>query len=881
MAGFDKIEQIVNIKVSGSSDIAQLSKNIEVLKNRQSDLRKQSKQTTDEYQKNKVAMKALTSEYNKAAKEVANLATNQKKATSFTSKMSSSIANATMKVAGMIGAFTSINRVLSSMFKTMRDFEFGMAKVRAISGATGEEFEALKNSAQILGRTTFFTASQVAQLQLNLSKLGFSSREILNAQEAILQLSTAMGDDLGRTATVVASSLRGFGESTVETQRYVDVMAKSFSSSQLDLEKFQTSMSKVSAIASMAGFSFEETTALLGTLTDRGIEASIAGTSLRNILLHLQDPTSDLSERLGRTVHSGRDLIIALKELRDSGINVAGVMGIVQKRQVMAMNSFIDSSDSLGEFISSLNDAVDVAGGMSDIMENTVTGSLNITKSAWEGFVLSIENGDGRISKSIKSILDSFSSVLNKLAYINSSSGLMRDEIVTNSIESAKSMADELNRQLIKFGKEPKWKHTDFLPTGNIKKEIEELEIALQASKDGIILGLESSWGEADRETLQKEIDARKMALTSLAKYVEDVEVENKRLAEEQKKEFERQKKQAEAEKQRQADLEKSAAETAERKAEKARKDKERKEADELKKFEQGIVDDAEANAAEARQGYLQAYLDGQMSKEQLDAQLHQAELDRLREIQQEREKAGLSTMEISEKILQMKQKEKSASDEAAAAAEEKANKEAQADKEKTQKMMQNAIMSSDNAAQAFQKILEVKINEILLDAMASMWKDGTIPFPAKIALAVGMKSIVSPMISNLLGGSGKKYAKGGLTEGGMFQGPSHANGGVKFAAGGRIHEAEGGEAIINKRSTSMFKPLLSAINSHNGYGKKFALGGITDGVHSKYALGGMTSSSIGDIVSGGMAAQTVMVVESDITTTQGRVSAIEAQASF
>lgn len=84
------------------------------------------------------------------------------------------------------------------------------------------------------------------------------------------------------------------------------------------------------------------------------------------------------------------------------------------------------------------------------------------------------------------------------------------------------------------------------------------------------------------------------------------------------------------------------------------------------------------------------------------------------------------------------------------------------------------------------------------------------------------------------------KFAKGGLVEGGMFQGPSHANGGIKFAAGGRIMEAEGGEAIINKRSTAMFKPILSAINTAGG-GKKFANGGMID--NNKLASIAATSS--------------------------------------
>ena len=75
-------------------------------------------------------------------------------------------------------------------------------------------------------------------------------------------------------------------------------MAVSFTSSAMDIEKWQTSMTKVAPIASAAGISIESTAAIMGKLTDAGIEASIAGTSLRNIFLKMQDPASDLSKHL-------------------------------------------------------------------------------------------------------------------------------------------------------------------------------------------------------------------------------------------------------------------------------------------------------------------------------------------------------------------------------------------------------------------------------------------------------------------------------------------------------------------------------------------------------------------------------------------------------
>ena len=112
-----------------------------------------------------------------------------------------------------------------------------------------------------------------------------------------------------------------------------------------------------------------------------------------------------------------------------------------------------------------------------------------------------------------------------------------------------------------------------------------------------------------------------------------------------------------------------------------------------------------------------------------------------------------------------------------------------------------------------------------------------------------------------------------------MFRGASHANGGVKFAVGGRIHEAEGGEAIINKKSTARFRPILSAINSYNGNGVKFADGGLISS-GEKFALGGELAN-VQQMISGGNLKQKVVMVESDVTSTQNRVSSLESQASF
>jgi hypothetical protein len=127
----------------------------------------------------------------------------------------------------------------------------------------------------------------------------------------------------------------------------------------------------------------------------------------------------------------------------------------------------------------------------------------------------------------------------------------------------------------------------------------------------------------------------------------------------------------------------------------------------------------------------------------------------------------------------------------------------------------------------ALQQLANIQVAAATAQAIAQ--PDSVATFGATgITRAAVLGGLINAAIAAAKGAvKNAKFEQGGLIQGGVFSGPSHADGGVKFAAGGRIMEAEGGEAIINKRSTAMFKPILSAINSFGGNGKKFADGGL------------------------------------------------------
>lgn len=197
-------------------------------------------------------------------KDLQNLDTKTKKVTKSAGSLTAEFSKLTGGLIAATTAYRQMVKIISSAVKTFTKFEFEMAKVRAITGATDKDFKKLTATAQQLGRTTFFTASQVAELQVNFGKLGFSTQEILDAQEATLLLATATQSDLGRAAIVAGAAVRGFALDANETARVVDVMAVAFTSSALDIEKFQTSMTKVAPISAAANITLESTTAVMG-----------------------------------------------------------------------------------------------------------------------------------------------------------------------------------------------------------------------------------------------------------------------------------------------------------------------------------------------------------------------------------------------------------------------------------------------------------------------------------------------------------------------------------------------------------------------------------------------------------------------------------------
>jgi len=251
------------------------------------------------------------------------------------------------------------------------EFESAMAQVKAVSGATAGDFKRLEQSAKDLGASTIFTAREVAALQLEYSRLGFSADEIIQVQEATLNLAQATGSDLAQAAEVAGATLRAFGMDASETGRVTDVMAASFSASALNINTFQDSMKFVAPDAKAAGVSLEEVSAMLGVLANSGIKGSQAGTALRRILQEMTGTSGTLTERFA--------------ELAAKGIGVQGAMDEVGRRAGTSLLVLTEGVGQVDELTTAFENSAGAGKEMADVANDTAKGGLKAMTSALEG----------------------------------------------------------------------------------------------------------------------------------------------------------------------------------------------------------------------------------------------------------------------------------------------------------------------------------------------------------------------------------------------------------------------------------------------------------------------------------------------------------------
>ncbi|VVE35005.1 phage tail tape measure protein [Pandoraea fibrosis] len=294
----------------------------------------------------------------------------------------------------------TIGAPLIKSIRTAIGFEDAMAKVAAVSGASGTAQQQLTQQARQLGRDTVFTASDAAAGQQYLAMAGFKANQIIASMPGMLNLAAAGAMDLGAAADISSNILTGFALKAEQSTRVSDVLARTFTTSNTNLAQLGDAMKYVAPVASGLGASLEQTSAMVGLLGDAGLQGSLAGTALRAGFLRLAKlPKMALKalERVGvKTMDSEgnlKDMPSLLKDIHkatksmgtgERGAFVAQVFGV---EAASAFMKLLDDAGSgaLDRKIADLQqNSAGTGARIAERMNSTTGGALRRMNSALE-----------------------------------------------------------------------------------------------------------------------------------------------------------------------------------------------------------------------------------------------------------------------------------------------------------------------------------------------------------------------------------------------------------------------------------------------------------------------------------------------------------------
>lgn len=301
------------------------------------------------------------------------------------------------------------------------DFEHEMNRVGALTGATGDSFDALSEQAQELGRTTMFSASEAAQGMGFLAQAGFDTNEIMQAMPSTLDLAAAGQMDLAQAADIASNVLTGYGKEASEINHVNDVMAATASNANTEVDQMGQAMALVAPIANAAGIEFEETSAMIGMLGEAGIQGTRAGTTLRQTISSLENPVgaaTDAIEQLGLRTHDAAGNLLPMHEiieqLEDAGLTAGETLELFGQRAGPGMASMIQQgSEKLKEFTGDLENSGGAAKEMAERQMEGLKGAMIELGSATEGLLISFGS---ELTPVLESAADGLNKVVTGLA---------------------------------------------------------------------------------------------------------------------------------------------------------------------------------------------------------------------------------------------------------------------------------------------------------------------------------------------------------------------------------------------------------------------------------------------------------------------------------
>lgn len=315
-------------------------------------------------------------------------------------KAGDSITNAGKKVSVASAAVTGLG---VAAVKTAADFDSAMANVAAISGATGDDLQALRDKAREMGEKTKFSASEAADAMSYMAMAGWKTGDMLSGIEGIMHLAAASGEDLATTSDIVTDALTAFGLTAEDSAHFADILAAASSNANTNVSMMGETFKYCAPVAGALGYSAEDVAEAIGLMGNAGIKSTQAGTALRTMMTKLQGELKLSGEALGEVTIQTANADGSMRELSDILTDCRTAFSKMSESEAAAaaetlvgknaMSGFLALMNSAPGDIDKLRNAIDNCDGsaenMAAIMQDNLNGQLTILKSQLEELAIS------------------------------------------------------------------------------------------------------------------------------------------------------------------------------------------------------------------------------------------------------------------------------------------------------------------------------------------------------------------------------------------------------------------------------------------------------------------------------------------------------------
>ncbi len=302
------------------------------------------------------------------------------------------------------GSMTAIAGLGGAAIKIGSDFESGMSKVAAISGASGQELEKLTEKAKEMGSTTKFSATESAAAFEYMAMAGWKTEDMLNGIEGIMSLAAASGEDLATTSDIVTDALTAFGMKASDAGHFSDVLAQASSNANTNVGMMGETFKYVAPVAGALGYTAEDTALAIGLMANAGIKGSSAGTALRSMMSRLTKPTKEVQSAMNRLGISLTDDNGKMKSLNEVMTDLRNGFNGLSEAEAAELASSLAGQEAMSGLLAIVNASDDdfkklersiyncdgAAARMAETMSDNLQGQITILKSGVEGLAISL-----------------------------------------------------------------------------------------------------------------------------------------------------------------------------------------------------------------------------------------------------------------------------------------------------------------------------------------------------------------------------------------------------------------------------------------------------------------------------------------------------------